>query len=285
MWLNIGLVLSGGMAKGAYQVGALTAISEFIPRHEIKYISCASVGVLNGYAYAAEKMERAYEIWRGLCPDADKLMISQILKSNLLGDTIKSLYDKDTTPKIPFYTALLDIAGFSVTYKNLSSVKSQLIPGYLMASVAMPVYNRAVRIEGIPYFDGAMVDNIPVHPLMRHNLDYLICIYFDNTAYRFESAYFDNKIIKITFPSDTILRESVVFTRDGIEKMLTGGYERTRHILRSVLYDGYEDTEAVYRAIEAQNKSTPQSPRITGDVMVSNLNKVVQKFASRRIII
>lgn len=283
--MNIGLVLSGGMAKGAYQVGALSAISEFIPKGEIKYISCASVGVLNGYAFAVGKMERAYEIWRGLCEKSDRLLISQVLKSNILGETVKSLYDKNNVPENHFYTTLLNMSNRSVAYKNLASVQKKMIPGYLMASVAMPVYNRAIRIDGVPYFDGAMVDNIPVYPLMRHKLDYLICIYFDDTSYRFESAYFDNKVIKITFPSESVLRESVVFTRGGIERMLDGGYERTRHILRSILYDGYDDTESIYKAIECHNRGTPQSLRLTGDVMVTNLNKVAQKFASRHIII
>ena len=53
--MNIGLVLSGGMGKVAYQIGALRALNEFIPLKEIKYISFASVGVLNGYAYATDK--------------------------------------------------------------------------------------------------------------------------------------------------------------------------------------------------------------------------------------
>ena len=48
--MNIGLVLAGGMAKGALQLGALYALSEFIPLEEIKYVSCASVGALNSYA-------------------------------------------------------------------------------------------------------------------------------------------------------------------------------------------------------------------------------------------
>ena len=50
--MNIGLVFSGGMAQGAYQIRALRALNNFMPLHEIKYISCASIGVLNSYAYA-----------------------------------------------------------------------------------------------------------------------------------------------------------------------------------------------------------------------------------------
>ena len=67
--------------------------------------------------------------------------------------------------------------------------------------------------------------------------------------------------------------------------MMKNGYEHTRHILKAVLYDGYEDVEAVYKAIEYSCNGKPQKLRLTGDVLVTNLNKVAQKFATRRIII
>ncbi len=283
--MNIGIVLSGGMAKGAYQVGALKAIGEFIPRDEIKYISCASIGALNGYAFVTNQLDRAESIWRELCPEGEKTYISSILRSDIPKDSIKSLYDKNNLPTAKFYTTLLDMSSCSVVYKNLTSVDRKLIPGYLAASVSMPVYNRAIRIDGVPYFDGAMVDNIPVHPLLKHRIDYLICIYFDDVSYRFETPYFDNKIIKVTFPTDSRFRESLVFTKQGIDRMLERGCEHTRHILKAVLYDGYEDVESIYRAIELSSKGKPQSLRLTGDVIVTNLNKVAQKFAKRKIII
>ena len=66
--MNIGLVLSGGMAKGAYQIGALKALNNFVPLEEIKYISAASVGVLNGYAYATNNIENADTLRREITP-------------------------------------------------------------------------------------------------------------------------------------------------------------------------------------------------------------------------
>ena len=44
--MNVGIVLAGGFAKGAYQVGALNAIREMLPKEDVKYISCASIGAL-----------------------------------------------------------------------------------------------------------------------------------------------------------------------------------------------------------------------------------------------
>ena len=149
----------------------------------------------------------------------------------------------------------------------------------------MPIYNKSVRIDDASYFDGAMVDNIPVHPLMKHNLDYIICVYFDDTCYKFESAYFDNKVVKITFPSKTMVKQSVLVNKDSIEEMIKDGYERTKYILKNVFAEGYENLDYIYDTIEQMNKDTNNnSLRITGDVLVTNLNKITQKLTRKKII-
>ncbi|MBQ6893777.1 MAG: hypothetical protein IJN48_06175, partial [Clostridia bacterium] len=204
--MNIGLVLSGDMAKGAYQVGALRALSNYIPLEEIKYISCASVGVLNGYAYATQNLDGAEKIWKSMCSNNSRMLISQVLKSSMLQRNISRIYNHNKALSSNFYCSLLDMSHKSLIYKNLAKVDHKNIPKYLRASVAMPIYNHAVKIGNTSYFDGAMVDNIPVYPLMKHNLDYIICIYFDDTCYKFENTYFDNKIIKLTFPCDSRLK-------------------------------------------------------------------------------
>ena len=62
--MRIGLVLSGGMAKGAYQVGVLKAISEYILPQNFSYISSSSVGVLNSYAFVAGTLDKAEDTWK-----------------------------------------------------------------------------------------------------------------------------------------------------------------------------------------------------------------------------
>ena len=107
--MNIGLVLSGGMAKGAYQIGALQAIKNFLPTDEIKYISCASIGVLNGYAYATDKLDYAETMWKELCCEDTRLFVNQILKSSLLQQDIKNLYAETDKISSIFYCSLLDM--------------------------------------------------------------------------------------------------------------------------------------------------------------------------------
>lgn len=283
--MNIGLVLSGGMAKGAYQIGALKALETFIPIDEIKYISCASVGVLNGCAFATGRLSQAEMMWRNVCTDDTRMIISQILRSSMLQQNIKNLFSSENELTHIFYASLLDFNHHTVVYKNLKSVKSGDLPKYLKASVAMPVYNRAVMIDGISYFDGAVADNIPVFPLLKHAVDYIICIYFDDCSYIFENTFFDNKIVKLTFPCDSLLKQSLVLQSSSIDKMIEDGYNYTYHNLKTVFSEGYDNLNAVYQAIEYMNeKSKNARLRITGDVLVTNINKFVQKLTKRKII-
>lgn len=284
--MNIGLVLSGGMAKGAYQIGALKAIENLIPREDIKYISCASIGVLNGYAYATDNLKTAEKLWRKLCTTEDsRMFIGQILKSNILQKTIVRLHKPEAQLPPKFYTALFDYSHKNIVYKNLTNVDAERIPQYLKASVSMPVYNKSVKIDDVSYFDGAMIDNIPVYPLLKYNLDYIICVYFDDTCYKFESDVFDNRIVKITFPSKNVLKQSLLFQKDGIDEMITRGYDRTNYILKTVLSSGYDNLEEIYNTIELINKEyqSTSSLRITGDVLVTNLNRITQRLTKRKI--
>lgn len=283
--MNIGLVLSGGMAKGAYQIGALKALEDFIPNSEIKYISCASVGVLNGYAYATGSLERAEQMWKGLCCGDTQYVITQVLKSGELQQNINELYDEEKSLSSAFYCSLFDFSNKNIVYKDLSKVQRDQITTYLKASVAMPIYNRSVRLDDISYFDGAMIDNIPIYPLSKYDLDYIICIYFDDACYKFESSHLDSRIIKITFPSQSILKQSLVFDKNGIDNMIKSGYETARELLGSIFSNGYTDLDYIYSAINAANKSGKNTTlRITGDVIVTNLNKLAQRFSKRKLI-
>lgn len=282
--MNIGLVLSGGMAKGAYQIGALKALNEFIPQKDIKYMSCASIGVLNGYAYATENLNHAGKMWKNICTNDTRLVISQILRSSMLQHNIVKLYDGNKKLSATFYASLFDLNNRNIVYKDLYTVDKSSIPLYLKASVAMPVYNRAVKISNISYFDGAMIDNIPVFPLLKYNLDYIVCIYFDDTRYKFENTYFDNKIIKITFPSENRFKQSLIFKQNEIEEMMKTGYERALHLLQYIFTEGYDNLEYIYHAINFLNQNKSNSLRISGDVIVTNLNKITQKLTKRKIL-
>ncbi len=284
--MEIGLVLSGGMAKGAYQLGALKALGEYISYDNFKYISSSSVGVLNAYAFAANKLEKAEDMWKKVCNNDNRMFVSKILRSSFLQNAIESLYAPSDIISQFFYMTLFHMNNKEVVYKDLGKVAHNQIPRYLKASVAMPIYNRAVKIEDKKYFDGALIDNIPVYPFLKHKLDYIICIYFDDCCYKFENTFFDERIIKITFPIKNLLTDSVIFQQDTIHKMIETGYQTAYYLLKGVFANGISDLEYIYHYISYLNQQNDEKKlRITGDVLVTNLNKVTQKLTRKKVIV
>lgn len=283
--MNVGLVLSGGFAKGAYQIGVLKALEEFVPAEEIKYYSCSSIGVLNGYAFATGKLKKAEEMWRGFCNKDNRIFINRILRSSILQQNITKIYDPETPLNSNFYCSLLNLRNRNIVYKDLSSVKDATLPAYMKASVAVPVFNHPVVINDESYYDGAFIDNIPVFPLVKHNIDYVICVYFDDTCYKFEDSYFDNKVIKIIFPGEGLIKNSLSISKEEVESMIEHGYNKGKFILKSIFAEGTDNLDFIYNAIEFLNKKEKKgSFRLTVDVLGTNLNKITKKLTRRKII-
>lgn len=79
-----GIVLEGGGAKGAYQIGAWKALREAGLR--IKGIAGVSVGALNGALICMDDLKKAEEIW-------GNIEYSQVMDVN--DETIRALKEKD----------------------------------------------------------------------------------------------------------------------------------------------------------------------------------------------
>ena len=276
---HIGLVLSGGMGKGAYQIGALSAISEFLSPSDFEYVSAASVGTLNTYAFLTNNLEKARRIWENVNLQGSKRFITSVLKSTFLQEIIESIV-VDANIENTFYVPLLELSTRELEYYDFSTITPAEMQQYLCASVAMPFYNNGIKIGDKSLYDGAVVDNIPIFPVLKENLDYVICIYFDDVNYIFEDHDFDKKVIRLTFPDDKIISNSVYIQHDSIIRMIEEGYRRTKEIMTFIFANGFDDLDYIHRKIEELNiiNNSNRTVRITGDVIVTNLNKLTKKI-------
>ena len=165
-----------------------------------------------------------------------------------------------------------------MVYSELNSQR-QHTRKHLRAGIALPIFNRPVKIEKDYYFDGGLVDNIPVYPLLQHKLDYIICIYFDDYWYTFEDSYFDNKIIKIFFPDPTRAKTSFVISRESVDRMLQDGYDRAYETLSRVFANGTDNLPHIYSTVTALNNENPKKKiRLTADTVITGLNKIGKKI-------
>lgn len=282
---KVGLLLSGGISKGAYQIGALEAVTEYFDPSDFCCVSASSIGVLNTYSFITGNLSGAKNIWNSINPNGENTHLPAMLKSDFLQDSIMSIVRREPLA-IPFYMPLWNIKKGSVLYSDISRFTPGMVYTYMRAGVAMPIYNRGVEIDGSTYYDGGLIDNIPIYPVSSFDMDYIICMYFDKCNYIFESYEFDKKVIKINFPSDRSILDSFRFNHAMINRMMIDGKNCAKRVLDTVFADGVDNIEAVKRHIQtinARNKQE-QKPRLTGDVVVNNLDKFMLRYAKRKIV-
>ncbi len=163
--MNIGLVLSGGGARGIAHLGVIKALEE----HGviINRVSGASAGAIVGAFYCSGyspdeileiviktnlyKIVRPAMNWRGLLRIDNAI---DIFKQYIPDDTFEGL-------KIPLHVAVTNISKGESEYFE----KGGLLQ-VVLASSSIPVVFNPVKIGNYDYVDGGILNNLPVEPLI-----------------------------------------------------------------------------------------------------------------------
>ncbi|WP_111707692.1 patatin-like phospholipase family protein [Lutibacter citreus] len=247
--MTIGLVLSGGGARGAAHIGAIKALEEFniFPTH----ISGTSSGAIVGALYAAGVS------WSEMLSFFKTISIFQtnryaynkpgFINSDNFYDDLKKYLPKDNfqdLKKTLFITAANVIDG---TLKIFS--EGQLIKP-IIASASFPGVFTPTEINGEYYIDGGTLNNFPVEPL-KNNCDKIIGIYVNplkkiNIKDLKHSYSVVQRAYKIKVASESMLKfldcdlviypEELVkygtFDMNNIDAIFDLGYTTTKKILQ-----------------------------------------------------
>ncbi|MFN8349860.1 MAG: patatin-like phospholipase family protein [Flavobacteriales bacterium] len=160
---QVPFVLSGGGARGMAHIGVLQAFAEagITP----SAISGTSAGALVG-AFIAAGMTPAqvtamlHEEWR-LHRTRWKVLRGELLTQRRIGEFLNAHLPvkRFEELRIPFHVSATDLERGG--QRIFSS--GELIPP-LLACSAVPVIFPPVRIDGVPYVDGGLSNNLPVEP-------------------------------------------------------------------------------------------------------------------------
>lgn len=170
--MKIGLVLSGGGARGAAHIGVLKALDEFgiVPSH----ISGTSAGAIIGAMYAAnihwDEILNVFKTTSIFQPKRYAFNKPGFLDSDKFYEDLKVHFPKDSFDSLQtplFITATNVIEG---TAKIFS--KGQLIKP-IIASASFPGVFTPTEINGSYYIDGGILNNFPLEPL-RNTCDKII---------------------------------------------------------------------------------------------------------------
>lgn len=266
--MKVGLVLAGGGAKGAYQIGALKAIRALKIERYIQVVSGTSIGALNAMLFLQGDLEKAEELWvniskEKILPSDTKDLVARgilitlgakninfvkkympkaleagnISRSGLL-DIMNEYLDLNKvldSGKI-CYATCTEIPDLVPKYFKINEYNIETIKSILLATSALPMIYDSEEVESNKYLDGGMVDNTPIQPVYGENCDIIIVIHLIKEANINRSLYPNTKFIDIIPKS---MEESGVdgildFTTDRIVKRIKQGYEDTLNYLEPI---------------------------------------------------
>lgn len=184
---KIGIVLSGGGARGFAHIGVLKALNENGIYPDV--ISAVSAGSIVGSLYAdGYRPDEIFEIFNKL--DIYKLIKFQrpwfgMLRASGLQKTLQH-YLKATTfeeLKIPLFVAATNFSKAKIEYFE----EGNLIQA-ILASSAIPLILKPVLINNDFYVDGGLMNNLPVEPI-ENDCQVIIGVNVNpvTTATKFES--------------------------------------------------------------------------------------------------
>lgn len=211
---TIGLVLGGGGAKGAYQVGVLKALKEYRLLKHVEYISATSIGALNSIKVLENDIDGAIDIWKNINMDVamGKLSFASKLrtKSIFSREGFKQLanekmdLDKASKSKVKCYvlaTPLTKKVKDAPTEFLVNGKSKEDILSYLLASSAIPIVFEPVTINGIKYMDGYGVSNTPVETLKNKGCNVIFVVPLKDTSDAY--IYSDDDTLIVDFVSTT----------------------------------------------------------------------------------
>ena len=171
--MTIAYVLGGGGLLGAHEVGMLRALSEAGIRPDL--VVGTSISAVNGVFVAqdpAKAADRLTALWQG---ESLRVVFSEPLVGRAVRlvksgthlhsiEPLERLLAESLRPaenfadlKLPFYCVAASIEDASARWFSEGPLTSAV-----MASCAVPGLLPPVEIDGSHYFDGGLVDSIPV---------------------------------------------------------------------------------------------------------------------------
>ena len=249
---KIGLVLSGGGARGFAHLGVIQALNEVGIFPDV--ISGTSAGAITGVLYAdgyspgeilkiMNSNSRLHYI-RPTVPREGLLQISgiiRILKDSLRAKTFEEL-------KIPMFVAATNLNHGRIEYFSSGELLQPVI-----ASASIPVLFKPVIINKFHYVDGGVLDNLPIKPI-EDKCSFIIGSFVNPTGYE-ENI---NNLIQIaerTFllnVSKEVLEKSKMFNMyiaplelrnykildpEKAEELFSVGYKATKEKLKEIEID------------------------------------------------
>ena len=259
----VGLTLSGGGAKGSYQIGAFLALKKC----GIKFdgITGTSIGAFNGAVLACSMEDELLNFWEnvdvGMLLGLDKKYLQKIklnekdleyylLKIDNIIDILKkqgvsieglqrvlSDFDLETKlrkSKIDFGLSTLRLKDNKPLNLFIDAIPTGSLNNYIIASCYLPIFKKEKLEEDSYYFDGGIYNYCPVNMLLDKGYKKVYAI--DLKAIGINQIVKDKKKVIYIKPSRK-LSSMISLDQKQIRENIQMGYYDTLKVIKR--YDGY----------------------------------------------
>lgn len=259
--MKIGLVLTGGGGKGAYELGVWKALDELKLTKYITVFSGTSIGAFNSVLFAMNDMKKADELWEEVT--MDKLVPiskSELIKRGIglyIGGKNLQLAKKFLNYKLEHgaiandgaievvekyldfnkikennkicYAACTKLSDFSAKYFKINDFDEETGKKIVLASASLPLIYDCTEVLGEKYIDGGIADNIPIQPVYGENCNIIIVVLLSKEAQVDRTLYPNSKLI-------------VISPENLDENTITGTLNLNTDAKRIRIIEGYNDT-------------------------------------------
>ncbi len=191
---NRAVVLGGGGAKGAYQIGVWQALREL--GMDYRVVTGTSVGALNGALMAQGEFEAAYDLWWNMdnaqvmegIPSADDTLDSRLavyrafvremvtkggVDISPLESTIRGILDEEKLRQsgVEYGIVTVDMTTLTPVQLFLRDMPQGSAADYMIASASCFPAFKPRTIEKSRFIDGGYYDNLPVEMAVRAGVE------------------------------------------------------------------------------------------------------------------
>lgn len=199
-----GIVLEGGGAKGAYQIGVWKAFLEC--NVKIKGVAGVSVGALNGALITMGNFNEAEKLWSEITyssiMDVDDEIMDKLMNGKLRDLKLKELSkelvkfiaerginitplkqlinewvdeEKISNSEIEFVMGAFLINKLKEIEISAWEADKNYIKDYLLASAYLPAF-RNEKLHGLKYLDGGIINSVPIDMLLNRGYKDIIVV-------------------------------------------------------------------------------------------------------------
>lgn len=259
-----GLVLAGGGARGAYQIGVKRALDELSFQPTV--FTGTSVGCLNAGLFAQGLDDVAESMWLTIC-DRDVMVMPEKLWGRELLDflhdvqkgggmdvspleeSVRMLIDEDRLRSLPVEFGLITVNKHTLKPLEVSlhEIPHGQLADYMMASAACFPAIRPHQLGSEEYIDGGYYENMPVDLAARLGATDIVAVNLDGIGFtrRPRAKKIRVRYVECYWPLGGILKFDKETSRRNIEL----GYLDTYRAFRRLKGVAYAFSPTEYQAL------------------------------------